>query len=197
MIANRIKPILDNLISLSQSAFIPGRLILDNVIVAYGVNHYLDHKYQGKSGHASLKLDLSKAYDRVEWNFLERVLLRLGVASKFVNLIMLCVTSVSFCFMLNGKPFENLQPARSLRQGDPLSPYLFLFCAEGFSGLVRKEEEAGTIRGVRVCRNGPRVTHLLFANDTLIFCDATREALSLIQGLVTRFEKGLGLQVNY
>ncbi|KAL0413736.1 UNVERIFIED_CONTAM: putative mitochondrial protein [Sesamum radiatum] len=158
-IANQIKPILDNLISSSQSNFIPGHLILDNVIVAYEVNHYLAHKYQGNSGHVSLKLDLSKAYDCVEWIFLERVLLRLGFVSRFVHLIMLCVTSVSFSFMLNGKTFGHLQLEMGLCHGDPLFPYLFLLCAEAFSGLVRKEEEARTIRGVRVCRRGPRVTY--------------------------------------
>ncbi|KAL0355322.1 UNVERIFIED_CONTAM: putative mitochondrial protein [Sesamum radiatum] len=168
----------------------------DNVLVAYEVNHYLAHKYQGNSGHVSLKLDLSKAYDRVEWYFLERVLLRLGFDSRFVELIMMCVTSVSFSFMLNGMPFENLQPGRGLRQGDPLSPYLFLFCTEAFSGMIRQAEE-GAIHGVRVCRNGPRVTHLLFADDTLIFCDANCESLELIRGLLAKFERGSGLQVNY
>ncbi|KAL0294960.1 UNVERIFIED_CONTAM: putative mitochondrial protein [Sesamum radiatum] len=78
-------------------------------------------------------------------------------------------------------PFGSLQPGRGLRQGDPLSPYLFLFCTETFSGMIRQAEEEGAIRGVRVCRNGPRVTHLLFADDTLIFCDANRESLELIR----------------
>ncbi|KAL0404442.1 UNVERIFIED_CONTAM: hypothetical protein Sradi_2085000 [Sesamum radiatum] len=74
-----------------------------------------------------------------------------------------------------------LRPGRGLRQGDPLSPYLFLSCAEAFSGLVRQAEEGGSIRGVRVCRHGRRVSHLLFADDTLIFCDAKSEAVIAIR----------------
>ncbi|KAL0454691.1 UNVERIFIED_CONTAM: putative mitochondrial protein [Sesamum latifolium] len=196
-IANRLKPFLDHLISNSQSAFVPSRSILDNVLVTYEVNHYLSHKYKGNFVQVSLKLDLSKAYDRVEWNFLEQVLLRIGFASYFVTLIMRCVTSVSFSFMLNGAPFRNLQPSRGLRQGDPLSPYLFLFYAEAFSSMLRKAEEVGTICGVRVCRSGPRITHLLFTDDTLIFCDANPETLQSVCGLFDKFERGSGLQVNY
>ncbi|KAL0287917.1 UNVERIFIED_CONTAM: hypothetical protein Scaly_2549900 [Sesamum calycinum] len=86
---------------------------------------------------------------------------------------------------------------RGLRQGDPLSPYLFLFYAKAFSGMLRKAEEEGAIHGVRVCRGGPRVTHLLFTYDKLIFCDANREALELIRGLLVKFESDSGLQVNY
>ncbi|KAL0458083.1 UNVERIFIED_CONTAM: hypothetical protein Slati_0435500 [Sesamum latifolium] len=123
-------------------------------ILAYEVNHYLAHKYKGNSGYVSLKLDLTKAYDRVEWNFLERVFVRLGFHPRFVALIMLCVTSVSFSFMFNGKPFNFLQLRRGLRQGDPLSSYLFMFCAEAFSSSVHRAEEEGLIRGIRVIHIG-------------------------------------------
>ncbi|KAL0393841.1 UNVERIFIED_CONTAM: hypothetical protein Slati_4350300 [Sesamum latifolium] len=93
-LANRIKPFLNSIISPSHSAFVPGRLITDNVLVAYELNHFLKLKTWGKKDHVSLKLDVSKAYDRVEWKFLERVLTRLGFNSRFVLTIMTCVTSV-------------------------------------------------------------------------------------------------------
>ncbi|KAK4394177.1 hypothetical protein Sango_1888500 [Sesamum angolense] len=156
-IANRLKPFLNTSISNSQSAFVLGHLIFDNVLVAYEVNHYLAHKYQ-------------------------------GLETIFVALIMLCVSSVSFSLILNGSSFGCLRPGRGLRQGDPLSPYLFLFCAEAFSGLVRRPEVEGSICGVRVSRSGTRVSYLLFADDTLIFCDATREAIRAIRELLTKFE---------
>ncbi|KAL0303568.1 UNVERIFIED_CONTAM: hypothetical protein Sradi_6224900 [Sesamum radiatum] len=148
-----VKQTLDSMHPLKSpgpDSFVPGRSILDNVLVVYEVNHYLSHKYQGKSGHVSLKLDLSKAYDRVEWLFLERVMVRLGFDSRFVELRMLCVKSVSFSFILNGVPFGHVQSERGLCQGDPLSPYLFLFCAEAFSNMVRKEEAVRAIRGVEL-----------------------------------------------
>ncbi|KAL0367498.1 UNVERIFIED_CONTAM: hypothetical protein Sradi_3639900 [Sesamum radiatum] len=109
-IANRLKPLLDTMISPSQFAFVPSRLITDNVLVAYELNHFFKHKKRGKKGYVSLKLDVSKAYDRVEWSFLERVLGRLGFNHHFVSLIMSCVSSVSFSFLLNGEQFGFLRP---------------------------------------------------------------------------------------
>ncbi|KAL0402473.1 UNVERIFIED_CONTAM: LINE-1 retrotransposable element O protein [Sesamum latifolium] len=126
VLASRLKTLFPTIISESQSAFIPGRLITDNVLVAYEINHYLAHKYGGKAGYASLKLDLSKAYDRVEWIFLERVLLRLGFHPDFISLIKLCVSTTSYSIVLSGQKFGYSHPERGLRQGNPLS--LSSFC---------------------------------------------------------------------
>ncbi|KAL0283653.1 UNVERIFIED_CONTAM: LINE-1 retrotransposable element O protein [Sesamum radiatum] len=116
VLANRVKPLLDAIVSPSQAAFVLGRLITDNVLVAYELNQLLKLKTKGKHGFMSLKLDVSKAYDRVEWSFLERVLLRLGFHQRFVSLVMMCVTSVSFSFLLNGHSFvfssRNEDPSR-------------------------------------------------------------------------------------
>ncbi|KAL0395138.1 UNVERIFIED_CONTAM: putative mitochondrial protein [Sesamum latifolium] len=196
ILANRLKPILPNVISESQSAFITGRLITDNVLVAYELNHYLAHKTWGLKGHAALKLDLSKAYDRVEWIFLERVLVQLGFHSHFISLIHLCVSSVSFSFILEGQKFGYFHPQRGLHQGDPLSPYLFLFCAEALSHLISGAVSNGELHGVAVSRLGPRVSHLLFADDTLFFCQATRDAMLYVGRILKDFEATSGLMVN-
>ena len=84
----------------------------------------------------AIKLDMSKAYDRVEWPFLKLVMLRLGFAEGWVELVMRCVCSASFSFLVNGVPQGHIVPSRGIRQGDPLSPYLFLFCAEGLTGVL-------------------------------------------------------------
>ncbi|KAL0312259.1 UNVERIFIED_CONTAM: hypothetical protein Sradi_5625200 [Sesamum radiatum] len=160
------------------------------------LNHYIKHKNKGKKGCVSLKLDVSKAYDRVKWRFLESVLLRLGFHHKFVHLIMSCVTTVSFSFLLNGEQFGFLRPRRGLRQGDPLSPYLFLFCAEAFNGLIRKAEVEGRIRGVAVSRHTSPISHLLFADDTLIFCEASTEGLRCISEILAIYERGSGLKIK-
>ncbi|KAL0340392.1 UNVERIFIED_CONTAM: hypothetical protein Sradi_4556000 [Sesamum radiatum] len=163
-------------------AFVLGRLITDNVLVAYEIDHYLAHKYGGSVGHAALKLDLSKAYDRVEWTFLERVLAKLGFHPHFISLVLTCVYTMSYSIMLSGQIFGYSHPERGLRQGDPLSLYLFLFYAKALSHLISTAEANEELRGVVVSRHGPRVSHLLFADDTLIFCQETNEALQSVGG---------------
>ncbi|KAK4384612.1 Retrovirus-related Pol polyprotein from type-1 retrotransposable element R2 [Sesamum angolense] len=195
-IANQLKPLLDHIISLSQSAFIPGRLITDNVLVAFELNHFLKNKKRGKEGHVAVKLDMSKAYDRIEWNFLEDMLCKLGFNNRVVSLIMLCVRSLTYSFMLNGMQFGFVKPERGIRQGDPLSPYLFIQCAEGFTCLLQAKEHNGDIRGVAAVRRAPKVSHLLFADDTLIFCQATKEAMECIQGILEKYKRASGQLIN-
>ncbi|XP_019186532.1 PREDICTED: uncharacterized protein LOC109181235 [Ipomoea nil] len=101
MLTNRMKTLMSDLISESQSAFIPSRLITDNILVAAEVGHYLNRKQCGAVGWSALKLDMSKAYDRMEWKFLERMLVVLGFSEKWIQLIMLCVTTVNYTVMVN------------------------------------------------------------------------------------------------
>ena len=166
MIAMRLKQILDEVISPVQSAFVPGRLITDNVLLAYESMHTIKNKKKGKWGYCAVKLDMHKAYDRVEWRFLERMMLQLGFHEAFVSPIMTCVQSVKYKIRFNNQETDSFIPSRGLRQGDPLSPYLFLLCAEGLSSLLAHKEEVRGIEGVRVCRNAPSVSHLLFADDS-------------------------------
>ncbi|KAL0417062.1 UNVERIFIED_CONTAM: hypothetical protein Slati_3538100 [Sesamum latifolium] len=106
------------------------------------------------------------------------------------------VTTVSFFFLLNGEQFDFLRPERGPRQEDPLSPYLFLLCAEAFSSMIRKAEDEGHIQGVSISKLASRVSHLLFADDTLIFCQATKEALLCVKYILSAYEKASGLAIN-
>ncbi|KAL0325489.1 UNVERIFIED_CONTAM: putative mitochondrial protein [Sesamum radiatum] len=159
------------IISPAQSAFVPGRLITDNVLLAFETNHFLNTHSKGSKHFMNLKLDISKAYDRVEWPFLRRVLGKLGFPCVVVDLIMLCVTTVSYSFVLSGHQFGSIIPQRGLRQGDP-SLLSVSLCTESLSALFRMAAERGTILGVAVCRGAPRISHLLFADDTMVFCPA-------------------------
>jgi hypothetical protein len=89
----------------------------------------------GKDGYMALKLDISKAYDMMEWNFLEVTLCRLGLVERWINLLMLCGRTVTYSILINGRPHEHIVPSRGLRQGDPLSPYFFILYVEAFLGL--------------------------------------------------------------
>lgn len=108
VLANRLKVVLAYVISLNQSAFIPNRLITDNIIVAFEVLHSLCYKYTGNEGWFALKLDMSKAYDRVEWGFLKKMLLRMKFSVSFIELIMNCVSTVEYSVVLNGTALPSL-----------------------------------------------------------------------------------------
>lgn len=120
----------------------------------------------------AIKLDMSKAYDRVEWEFLHEVMKRMNFSEDWIGRVMKCVSSVSYSILVNGSPQEYFKPSRGLRQGDPLSPYLFLLCAEGFSALLKREESLLNLAGFQINKHCQSLTHLFFANDSLIFLKA-------------------------
>ena len=183
--ANRLKQVLPQIIAPTQSAFVPGRLITDNVLVAYEALHMMHGRRKGKTGNLAFKLDVSKAYNRVEWSFLKQIMMKLGLPDLWVDRVMSCISSTSFSILINGKPKGMITPTRGLRQGDPLSPYLFLLCAKGFTSLLQKAEMEGHIHGVSICKRAPKISHLLFANDSLLFCQAseneTKEVLEILK----------------
>jgi hypothetical protein len=156
VLANRLKYILPSLISCNKSAFIPGRLISDNILAVYETLHTMQARMYGRVGYMAVKLDMSKAYDRVEWEMMRR----LGFDNKWIYLVTQCVTTVSYSIIVNGSPSEIFYPSRGLRQGDPLSPYLFILCAEVLSQQLQKAENSGLLKGVPISFRGTRLNHL-------------------------------------
>jgi hypothetical protein len=196
VLANRLKVVLPALISQNQSAFIPGRLISDNILAAYETLHTMNSRMWGKEGFMAIKLDMSKAYDRVEWDFLEEIMKRMGFARQWINLIMMCVRSVQYAVLINGIPTEKFTPTRGIRQGDPISPYLFLLCAEALSSLLRKAEQDGFLTGVPTSKKGPRINHLFFADDSLLFCKANSQHWHRMEKILETYEKASGQRLN-
>jgi hypothetical protein len=140
---------------------------------------------------------MSKAYDRAEWLFLEKMMRKMGFAEDWINRIMLCVTSVSYQVRVNGSLLDVIVPERGLRQGDPLSPYLFLICAEGFSSLLNKAEVEGELEGIQICHSAPSFNHLLFADDSLVLIKANSESARSLQNILQLYEVCSGQTVNY
>ena len=164
VISNRLKKLLPEIISPTQNAFIPGRLITDNILIGYEVFHSMYNKHT-RHGSMAIKVDMAKAYDRVEWQFLRQVMLWFGFRHPWVNTVMECVGSASFSFIINDLPQGHVQPSRGLRQGDPISPYLFILATEGMIGLLRSAEERSLIQGHKVCRGAPPF-HISFLSMT-------------------------------
>lgn len=175
VLVNRMKGVLLVVISENQFAFVLGRSIFYNIIVGHECLHTIKSRHTGRKGWLALKFDMSKAYDRVEWCFLERWMLKIGFHSKWVALIMDCVKSATFFVLLNGVPTGNIIPQRGLRQGDPLSPYLFLLCSKAFSSMINGAMTRKQQTGMKANKHCPDVSHIFFADDSLIFFQASIE----------------------
>ncbi|KAK0605809.1 hypothetical protein LWI29_030956 [Acer saccharum] len=140
---------------------------------------------------------MSKAYDRVEWSFLAKMMGKLGFSKKWILMIMNCVSTVSFSFVINGNVCGSVNSSRGLRQGDPLSPYLFLLCAEGLSNVINSAVHDSELSGFHCRRSCPNISHLFFADDNLFFSKATDHGCITIHQILDSYEKALGQVINY
>ena len=193
----RLKGFLPHIVSENQSAFVPGRLITDNALIALEVFHSMKNRNRSRKGVVAMKLDMSKAYDRVEWGFLRKLLLTMGFDGRWVNLIMDCVSSVSYSFIINGGVCGDVIPTRGLRQGDPLSPYLFILVADAFSKMLQKKVQERKIHGAKASRSGPEISHLFFADDSLLFTRASPQECIVIVDILNKYELASGQKINY
>ncbi|KAL9662891.1 hypothetical protein QQ045_027726 [Rhodiola kirilowii] len=166
--ANRLQVILPEVISIQQSAFIKGRLITDNFIIAHECAHFIKKARKSKQVFGSLKLDMSKAYDRIEWRFLKLILIQIGFAESWVFRILNYISSVRYSLRVTDSITSMFCPQRGLRQGDPLSPYLFILCTEWLSSKLNALHMNGRFSGLRIARHAPPLTHLLYADDCLL-----------------------------
>lgn len=189
VLANRLKSILHKCISDNQSTFVPGRSILDNAVIAIEVVHYMKISRRSRDKNVALKLDISKAYDRIDWLYPKEVMIKMGFDSRWVRWIMMCVETVDYCVIFNNESVEPIFPRRGLRQGDPLSPYLFILCAEGLSTLIRKAEQRGYIHGISICSNAPIISHLFFGDDCFFFFSRAEEReVNMIKNILEVYE---------
>jgi hypothetical protein len=184
VLVNRLKPFMDSLVTPYQNAFIQRRQITDNIILAHEVVEYLKKKKRGKWGFGALKLDMNKAYNRISWPFLKAVLMTMGFSPKWITWITQCVQTISFSILINGTLTKVFRPNRGLRQGDPLSPYLFLMCANILSCALLKKERLKHLKDIKIGRVAQPISHLLFADDSFFFFKNDNGSTTAIQNTI-------------
>eukprot|EP00253_Pinus_taeda_P018273 PITA_18273 len=179
VIANRLKPLLPTLVSGEQSGYVEGRQILNNIIQAHEVVHSL---LSNRKAGIVMQLDLAKAYDKLNWTYIRKVLLAFRFDHNLARWVMAIVTSSSFSILVNGSPSKTFTPSRCLRQGDSLSPFLFILMMEGLGRSIKHAKEVGNIKGLQLSETGQALTHQQFVDETMLQAIPTvKEALAYKQ----------------
>ncbi|XP_035844161.1 secreted RxLR effector protein 78-like [Helianthus annuus] len=157
--------VLDWVISESQSAFLRGRYILDGPLIVNEIISWIKRK---KSKAFILKLDFDKAYDNVNWKFVVDVLHQMGFHDTWCKWIWGILKSANSSVLVNGSPTFTFKCEKGMRQGDPLSPFLFLVEMKALSCMIEKAKEEEVIRGIKISNNGLCISHLFYVDDAII-----------------------------
>ncbi|XP_020683725.1 uncharacterized protein LOC110100530 [Dendrobium catenatum] len=192
MLVNRLKKVISKLILEEQVAFIHGRSIADHCLLAQEVFHKFKIS-KNKKGLMAIKLDMEQAYDSMGWTSLRYVVDWYGFPIAFYKLLIECVVDVSFSIIINGKNSSWIDAHSGFRQGCPLSPYFFILCAQLLSNYIMQR---GQKLGIQISPRGPVVTHLLYADDVLIFSNANVELAKNLKNIVEDFCRWTGQKVN-
>ncbi|KAL2924062.1 hypothetical protein RDABS01_015553, partial [Bienertia sinuspersici] len=195
ILVQRIRPLLQNIISPNQNSFLPGRGTEVNYIVASEALHSTRIK-KGRKSFFALKVDLEKAYDRLEWDFIRECLRSHEFDPKSIELIMSCITTTETSVLINGEPTQSFHPTRGIRQGDPLSPYIFILCMEALTRLINDECDAGNWVPISIGRGKVKLSHLLFADDLVLFGDTSDSTLDAVIKVLNIFHSQAGQKVN-
>ena len=178
-----------------QAAFLEGRRSSDNVIIAQELIYSLKSR-RGKDGYMVIKIDLEKTYDHLEWSFVKMVLEHFGFPQEMINLIMSCISTTTTALLFNGSKLEAFQPSRGIRQGDPISPYLFLLCMEFFGAQITNMCEGKRWDRMKASRNGPSFSHVLFVDDLMLFAKANHKNCEAIIEVLNNFCNLASQKVN-
>ncbi|KAJ0680602.1 putative RNA-directed DNA polymerase [Helianthus annuus] len=193
VLANRMRKVLDGVISEAQSAFLKGRFILDVPLI---INELISWIKKRKSKAFFLKLDFEKAYDNVNWRFVVSILHQMGFSPKWCSWIMGILKSASSSVLVNGAPTFTFKCEKGMRQGDPLSPFLFLVVMEALSCMINCARENGSIKGIPTPNNGPILTHLFYADDAILVGEWSKiEVLNIVR-ILRCFHVCSGLKIN-
>ncbi|GMI90398.1 hypothetical protein HRI_002709100 [Hibiscus trionum] len=193
LLANRLGNVIGEIIGEKQFAFVKGRQILDCALIANELIHDMQHR---KKRAVILKADFNKAYDSIDWLFLDKVMDNMGFGTKWRKWINWCISSPTVSILVNGTPSNKFKIKRGLRQGCPLSPLLFNLVGEALSGYIRKAEDLNLLAGVKIGRSEIKVSHIQFADDLIMFMDAEEKFVLNAKRILRIFEVMSGLKLN-
>ncbi|GKV25193.1 hypothetical protein SLEP1_g34663 [Rubroshorea leprosula] len=194
LLANRLWKVLPKVIGEQQMAFIRGRQLVGGVVI---VNEVIEEVKIKKKKSFLFKVDFEKVYDKVCWDFIEYMMMRMGFNATWRKWIRECLASSSISVLINGSPTNQFSVSKGLRQGDLLSPFLFLIVAEGLNGLMSSAVEKQLYKGVVIGNEGVSVSHLQFADDTIFFGEASEDNIGVIKSIMRTFELSSGLKINF
>ncbi|CAL0333597.1 unnamed protein product [Lupinus luteus] len=194
-LAGRLKLVLHSVISENQTALLKGRYIMDGVVIG---NEIID-RARKNNGHGCFifKVDFEKAYDSVNWSFLLYMMERMGFCFKWRNWIKSCLQSSCVSVLVNGSPTLEFNLAKGLRQGDPIAPFLFLIVAEGLAGIMRSAVAKNLFSGYLVGKDKVMVSHLHYADDTLLIGENSDKNIETLKCILHCFELSSGLKINF
>ena len=193
ILAKRLKGLLPKVISEEQTGFVPGRSILDGILTIQETIHMAS---KDKVPCMFMKLDIQKAYDMVDWRFLCKVLEAFGFSKQWINLIFKFISTPKISILVNGTPKGFFSISRGIRQGDPLSPSLFIIMVEAFGRAVFEAYQQKEITDISVTRNLPNITHQQYADDTILpGKSSTQEALGF-KNIVESYMDSSGQKFN-
>ncbi|KAF5784203.1 putative RNA-directed DNA polymerase [Helianthus annuus] len=194
LLANRLKMVLDTVVSPSQSAFIGGRYILDGPLIINEIHSWVK---KAKKKVFFLKIDFEKAYDNVNWNFVVDILSQMGFSSRWCAWVRGIISSARASVLVNGAPTFEFKCCKGMRQGDPISPFLFVIVMEALSFLISRACDLGIFKGVVLPNDGPSVSHLFFADDAIILGEWDKENIMNVVRILRCFHACSGLHINF
>lgn len=183
---------LPTLVNLSQAVFVQGRSLIQNILMCHDMMRHYNRK---TSARCLMKIDLRKTYDMVRWEFVEKMMHGYRFPLKFINLIMTCVSTITFTIKVNGEGCGFFPGKRGLRQGDPISPLLFVLVMEYFTRVMSRMNKFSDFRYHPMCK-GQQIIHLTFADDLIIFCKGTETLVQRIMKAIKHFTATTGLAAN-
>ncbi|KAK4257184.1 hypothetical protein QN277_006806 [Acacia crassicarpa] len=195
VLANRFRGVMSTIVGPEQCSFIAGRSTCDNILIAQEIIHSMRMRGR-KKGFVAIKIDMEKAFDRLDWGFIKNTLVGLQLADNLINLIMACVSTTSMSILWNGEGSPCFTPSRGVRQGDPLSPYIFVLCMERLGHLIRAECEARRWKPFSFKRSGPHISHLFFADDLILFTEASPNQMEEVRRVMKNFCETSGHRIN-